>query len=202
MRFPKFVVTALLVGAASTAALVSNPARAAESSGDAFTVDPVHSMVVFRVGHMGVSYVYGMIWKPTGSYTLDFENAENSSLKIELHTENIDTGDERRDKHLSSPDFFNSKQYPTLTFEATSFESIGEGIMTVEGNLTMLGETKPTTATLQFIDEADTRQGHKSGFECTFTIKRSDFGMTAFLEGNGLGDEISLFVTVEGVLAE
>ena len=193
----KFSLSMALAGTIGAMAVLSSPSLARQGSGDAFTVDPVHSMVVFRIGHMGVSYAYGMIWQPTGSYTLDFANPGNSSLTIVLDTEKVDTGNERRDNHLRSPDFFNSKQYPKLTFEATSFEMVGENQMRVEGELTMIGQTKPVTAMVEFVDEGDTPQGHKSGFEAECTIKRSDFGMKFML--GGLGDEVTLMVGIEGI---
>jgi polyisoprenoid-binding protein YceI len=70
--------------------------------------------------------------------------------------------------------------------------------MKVTGELTMLGKTKPVVVTLSFVGEGETKQGYKSGFEAQFTVKRSEFGMTKYLEGNAISDEITLMVAVEG----
>jgi len=117
---------------------------------------------------------------------------------VTVQADGIDTGNERRDGHLRSPDFFNAKQYPTITFESTSIEQVGENRYEVEGELTLIGQTRPVTATLEWISEGETPQGYKSGFEAQFSIMRSDFGMDKFIEGGGLGDEVTIMVTVEG----
>lgn len=203
MRISKLIVAAALVAGILSAFVAARPAEAGESSGATFNVDPIHSMVVFRIQHVGVSYTYGMFWEPTGSYSLDFENPSNSSLSMTLGVEKISTGNERRDNHLKSPDFFNAKQYPEITFSATAFEKGEDGAMRVTGDLTLLGQTHPVTANVRFVDENEnTMQGHKSGFEADFEFDRSTFGMTKYIEGGGLGDTVSIYATVEGVIAE
>ena len=200
MRLKTLVIAAVIVGAGIGGTLgLPTPAAARQSSENTFELDPVHSMVVFRIKHMGVAYVYGSFWEPTGSYSLDAHNTTNSFVKIELDASKVDTGNDRRNGHLRSPDFFNAKQYPKITFESTSITT-GEGDgMEIKGNVTMVGQTKPVTARLRYIGEGDTPQGYKSGFEAEFVIKRSEWGMTKFLEHDSLGDEVSLFVTVEGL---
>lgn len=196
---------AALVGAvaAGAAAIVmpGSPAVASAARVDdarAFEVDSVHSMIVFRIKHMGVSYTYGMIHQPEGSYTLDFDNPENSSLEVTAKVENIDTGHDGRDKHLRSPDFFASRQFPEISFVATSFEKTGEGEMLVRGDLTLLGKTNPVETHLTWVGQATGERGTKSGFEAEFKIKRSEFGMSKYLEQDALGDEVTLYVTIEG----
>ena len=190
-------VAAIAIIGAST---IVQPAQARADDGAApFQVDAVHSAVIFRIQHLGVSYTYGRINSPTGSYNIDMANPSASMIDITLDTEKIDTANERRDNHLRSPDFFNAKQFPTISFKSESFEKTGDKSLKVRGKLTMLGVTKDVDANLEFVGEAQTQQGYKSGFECEFTIKRSDFGMTKYLEGNALGDEVTLYVTIEGV---
>ncbi len=188
--------------ALSVVGVVSMPqaaeARAAEDA-KPFQIDSVHSMVMFRIGHLGVSYTYGRFNAPTGAYNIDMANPSASMIEITLDAEKVDTGNERRDNHLRSPDFFNAKQFPTITFKSTSFEKTADNALKVRGKLTMLGVTKDVEANLEFVGEGQTPQGYKSGFESNFTINRSEFGMTKFLEGNSLGDEVTLYVTIEGV---
>lgn len=180
------------------AAAVVAASASAWAEGAAFTLDKVHSNVVFKIGHMGVANMYGMIHAPEGTYSLDFASPSSSKLEIKVLTENIDTGNEGRDRHLKSPDFFDTKQFPEISFVGKQFEKTGEKTMKVTGELTMLGKTQPVVATLSFVGEGETKQGFKSGFEAQFTIKRSEFGMTKYLEGNALSDEVSLMVAVEG----
>lgn len=177
------------------------PARAVAAEAamaEVFAVDPVHSMVMFRVGHLGVAYVYGRFNNPTGTFNLDFETPSASSMEISVKSENVDTGNEGRDRHLRSGDFFNAKQYPEITFKAASFEKTGAKTMTAKGDLTLHGVTKPVTVEIDFIGEGETRQGYKAGFEAVFTIKRSEFGMEGYLENNAIGDDVTLMVAIEG----
>lgn len=167
------------------------------AAGGAFKVDPIHSVVVFGIGHLGVARMYGTFAMPTGSFSIDPKNPAGSSIEISIDAEKVNTGAGKRDDHLRSPDFFNAKEFPKITFKSSSFEQSGS-TMQVKGDLTMLGVTKPITAAVQWLGEGNTPQGHKAGFEATFTIKRSDFGMTKYLEGDSIGDEVRLTVAIEG----
>lgn len=189
----------LLAGdSANTVAMPSVAAAQDESAG--FTVDPVHSMVFFKVGHLGVARNYGRFNDISGTYDIDLENPDDSFVDIEIATESVDTGNERRDNHLRSPDFFDAKQFPKATFTSDKVEVIdaGRNKVRVSGTMRMLGESRPVTAEVTKIGEAETRQGYKQGIEAIFTIKRSDFGMTKYLEGNAIGDEITVHVGLEG----
>lgn len=202
MKHSRKLMAAAVAGLVGVGALVAAPrseARpAAATQASAFEVDSVHSMIVFRIKHMGVSYTYGMIHQPEGSYTLDFENPSNSQLQVTANVEDIDTGHDGRDKHLKSPDFFASRQFPEITFVAKSFEKVDGDTMKVTGDLTLLGKTNPITTEVVWVGQATSDRGTKSGFEAEFKIKRSEFGMTKYLENDALGDEVTLYVTIEG----
>lgn len=186
MRLMNLVAAAALVVCSAAATLAM------------YTVDSGHSSVVFRIGHMGVANMYGAFHAPTGTYHFDLADPAKSAVEITIETAKIDTGSEGRDKHLRNADFFDVEKHPTITFKGTKFEKTGEKTMKVVGDLTMLGVTKPVTAMIEIIGEGETRQGYKSGFEANFTIKRSEFGMTKYLEGNAIGDEVKLMVAIEG----
>jgi len=189
---------AVIAGSAHSAA---QGQAAAAGGAKKFDLDPVHSMVIFRISHLGVGAIYGRFNEPTGTYNIDMANPSASFFEIALDTSKVDTASERRDNHLKSPDFFNAKQFPSITFKSASVEKSGEKKMKVHGALTMLGVTKVIDAELEFLGEGKTMQGYKSGFEAEFTIKRSDFGMMKYIEEKALGDEVKLIVTVEGKLA-
>lgn len=176
------------------------PAAAAPAAGAGkFAVDSVHSMVVFKISHMGLGFVYGRFNSPEGSFTIDLANPSASVLDIEVKTENVDTGSADRDKHLKNQDFFDTQKFAAITFKGKSFKKTGDKAMTVQGDLTMNGVTKSIEVPLKFIGENEkTPQGHKAGFEVNFTVKRSDYGMTKYIEGGMLGDEVNLFVNIEG----
>jgi polyisoprenoid-binding protein YceI len=170
-------------------------ATTAWSPAASYKVDPVHSFVTLKVNHLGVSYVWGRFDGPEGTFVTD---DGKESFEAKVLTDKIDTGNPKRDQHLKSPDFFNAKQFPELTFKSASAKKGGgENQYEVTGDLTVHGVTKSVTVTLTKVGEAHTPMGDRAGFEGTFTIKRSDYGMS-FMPG-AVGDEITVYVGMEGV---
>ena len=164
---------------------------------DTFKIDPVHSSVIFSVKHLGVADFYGDFREISGTVAFDAADPSKSSVDITVPVEKIDTRNEKRDQHLKSPDFFNAKQFPTLTFKSTKVEGSGDSY-SVTGDLTIHGVTKPVT--VQFKKGAETKgqQGEtRTGGEAKFTIKRSDYGMT-FMNGP-LGDDVNIILSLEGI---
>lgn len=178
----------------SAGSIFAAPARAADS----YKVDGTHSSVIFRIKHLGVSYFYGRFTDVSGTCVFDESDPTNSSIQIAIQTESIDTNDQKRDAHLKSPDFFNVRQFPTITFQSTKIKLAGEDKLDVSGNLTFHGVTKPIVISVERTGTGpDPWGGHRTGFETTLTIKRSDFGMDYML--SGLGDEVKLIVSIESV---
>src|SRR5690606_30561645 len=108
------------------------------------------------------------------------------------------SGNTKRDEHLRSPDFFSVKEYPEITFKSTSLKRTGEGAYEAAGTLTLRGQSKPLTVTLQQTGQGEGRGGvGVIGLEGRFTIKRSEFGMEYGL-GRGLSDDVELVVAIQG----
>ena len=196
------IAGALALGGIATLTPTLTPSATARQASEGeriFDVDPVHSMIFFRISHLDVSYTYGRFNEPTGVFNLDFDNPDASVISVEVPTTNVDTANEARDRHLRSADFFNAKQFPVLRFEATSFEKLDSDTMQVTGDLSLHGVTKEITVDLNYVGEGDTgRQGYKAGFEGEFTIMRSEYGMDKYQGEGALGDEVTLMVTFEG----
>jgi len=187
----------LLPGSAGDAGLVV--AQQADAGAATYAVDPVHSMVMFRVSHLDVAYVYGMFWKTDGSFRIDMDDLDDSVIEITVETGSIDTGNDARDTHLKGGDFFDVRRHPEMAFTAESFERIDDDTLRVTGPLTMLGQSREVTAEVTKVGERDTARGPKAGFEAEFTVKRSEWGMTKYVQDEGgLGDEVTLNVTIEG----
>ena len=192
MRNVKFVLVA--VAAAASALALSSPVRAAET----WEIDPVHTEVLFAVSHLGVSTQYGRFNDLSGKIVLDEENPENSSIELEIKTASVDTGDEKRDQHLRSPDFFNAKQFPVIRFVSTGIEKTGESAYEISGELTMHGTTKPLTVTFERLGTTTTpKKETVTGGTTSFTVERSDFGVD-YLVGP-VGDEVELMISVEAI---
>lgn len=183
------------------AATVLTAAATANADG-AFTIDNVHSTVIWRIKHLGVSYSYGRFDKISGSFIIDPADASKNSIDVTVATDSINSANGKRDEHLKSPDFFSAKEFGTLTFKSKSFkkgaEVNGEQSYDVVGELTLLGKTKEITVQVRDTGRGPgMRGGEVSGVETTFTIKRSDFGMN-YLVGKGLSDEVQITVALEG----
>lgn len=166
-------------------------------AGDTYKVDPVHSTVFFKVKHFGVGYVYGRFNSFSGSLSFDDANAADSSIAVTVNSASVDSGNAGRDKHLKSPDFFNVKEFPEVTFKSTAIKKIDDHNYEVTGDLTLLGVTKPITAKVERVGTAaDPRGGERSGMEAVFTIKRLDYGMKFMPQA--LGDEVTVTAALEG----
>lgn len=193
--------TLCMAGFAPLTAPAPTTARAA----DAFKVDNVHSAVVYRIKHLSVSYHYGRFDKLEGSFLLDADNPGSGKIDLTVPVESLNSNSADRDKHLRSPDFFSAKEFPTITFKSTSIAKKGAGkdegetLFEVKGDLTLHGQTRPITAEVRgYGVRPGPRGGEVSGLETTFTIKRTDFGMD-YMAGTGmLGDDVTIFVSVEG----
>jgi polyisoprenoid-binding protein YceI len=187
----------------SLAWLMSAPAWSLAA--DTYVVDPAHTSVVFSVSHTGLSFTYGFFRKTAGAYILDKTNPANCRFQFSIDTDSLDTNHADRDKHLRSAEFFNVQEFPAITFESTkcSLMSSQEGgvLYQVTGNLTIHGVTRQVTIPLRMLGEGRGPHGdQRSGFLCQTDIKRSDFGMTGWLDS--VGDAVGITVSFEGVLRE
>lgn len=186
MRFRSVVAVLVLTLAASLA-----------QAADTYKLDPVHSFVIFRIKHLDVSYSYGQFKEPTGTVVFDAADPSKSSFTLEIKADNLDTHNLKRDQHLKSPDFFDAKQFPTISFKSTAVKSAGENKLEVTGDLTLHGVTKSITVTVEKTGEAQTQMGYRIGFESTVTLKRTDYGMTTMI--GPAGDDVTLRISLEGV---
>jgi polyisoprenoid-binding protein YceI len=185
-RLPVPVVTAVLFAVVAAA-----PARAA----DEYAVDPMHTGVNFKIAHLGLSWTYGRFNDFSGSFAIDPDLAK-CSFSLTIQAESIDTNNAKRDEHLRSPDFFNAKQFPRITFQSTAVKAIKDGYE-VTGDLTLHGVTRSVTFPLVGGRKAEfPKRVERTGFSAEWVLKRSDFGMTKFIEA--VGDEVHIAVSFEG----
>jgi polyisoprenoid-binding protein YceI len=163
--------------------------------GETLAVDPVHSSAVFRIKHMEATYLYGRINGPEGTVVYDAAKPEASSFDVKLKADNIDTANKMRDGDLKGPNYFNAKEFPTLTFKSTAVKKVDANHMEVTGDLTIHGVAKSVTVSVEHTGDGKNMKGTAvSGFETTFTINRSDFGMK---EQQGVGNEVKIMVALE-----
>ena len=167
-----------------------------------FEIDDVHSMAMFRIHHMGAGQFWGRFNDVSGNFAFEEGKSEGLRFDVTIKTESVDSGNESLDKHLRSPDFFAAKDFPAMTFKSSAARKTGDRTYDVDGELTMLGVTKPITAKVEFCGAADMGRGRKAGFEAQFTVKRSDFGMKYGVDKGAIGDEVKVVVGLEGGAAK
>lgn len=193
------VARPLLSSLLAAALLAALPGTSRAQRWEEFTVDPVHSSVVFGIQHWGFSTFYGRFTDIAGSFRTLVGHPNRGRVEIRIRADSVDTGNEKRDAHLRSEDFFHAERYPLITFESTQvLTTMGTRTFFLVGNLSMLGVTRPIRLRVEHVGSGpDPRGGYRSGYRITGNIRRSDYGMTTMLDG--LGDDIELIFGVEGV---
>ncbi len=166
-----------------------------------WTIDASHSEVGFTVRHL-MSKVRGQFRTFEGTLTVADTPLE-SSVKASIDLSSVDTGNEQRDNHLRSNDFFSVEDTPTMEFESTEIIDRG-GVLVARGNLTIKDVTKPIDLTLDYLGVGtDPWGGSRVGFEGTTTLSRKEFGVdfNIPLEGDKLviGDKVNVVIAVEAV---
>jgi polyisoprenoid-binding protein YceI len=166
-----------------------------------WVLDPTHSELQFKVKHLMISNVTGTIKTIEGSIESDGDTFTNTKIAFKAEIGSIDTGNEQRDGHLKSPDFFDAASHPSIAFESTHYNAAEDK---VTGNLTIKGVTKPVTLDVEFAGTNKDPYGNfKAGFSITGKINRTDFGLiwNAALETGGVmvSEEVKLMAEVQFV---
>jgi polyisoprenoid-binding protein YceI len=179
---------------AGSLVIVANGALATEES---YTIDPVHSQPIFEVRHMGYSLQRGSFTKLSGKITLDRE-ARKGGVDIAIDTAPIRTIGPRLDAHVKGEDFFDVAKYPTVAFKSSNLIFDGDRVAAVDGELTLLGVTKPVTLKVSDVvcGEHPVNKRPMCGAEATALIKRSEWGMTYGIP-RAVGDEVRIIAPIE-----
>ncbi len=167
-----------------------------------FTFDKVHSQVLFFVNHLGFSNSQGEFNDYDGELLIDTDNLANSKVNVSINTASVDMGDDAWDKHLRNEDFFDVEKYPTMDFVSKRIILTGANTMIVNGELTILGVTKPAGlyVTLNRVGEHPFSKKTIAGFSARAKINRSDWGMNYGLPA--IGDEVDIRLEVEAAKVE
>ena len=190
--FARRLVLATLIAAASFSA----------QAADKYDIDPTHTQVQFTYNHLGFSNITGRFDEVGGEFLFDAADPTKSSVSITIPVSSISTGVDKLDEHLLKADFFDATQFPTATFKSTAVTAAGEGKLAVAGDLTIHGVTRPVVldVTINGIGEHPMRKLPAAGFDASAKIKRSDFGVGAYVPA--VGDEVTLRITVEATKAK
>jgi len=171
-------------------------AAAPAPAADAYALDTAHAGVTFKISHVGISWTYGRFNELNGDFTIDTADPSKCSFTMNIKSASIDTGNQKRDEHLRSPDFFNVKQYPVITFKSTAVKPAKDGYE-VTGDFTMHGVTKSITFPMTGGKTAEFPKGvQRTGFTADLVLKRADYGIDKF--AGAVGDDIHISVSFEG----
>ena len=166
-----------------------------------WSIDPVHSSIGFSVRHLMVSKVRGTFGVFTGAITIAEDGSPSVTADIDVSS--VTTGNDQREAHLKSADFFDVAKYPTATFRSTGVRADGDGFL-VDGEFTLKGVTKPISLNLEY-NGVNPGMGHGevAGFEASVVLNRKDFGIDIDmpLESGGavVGDKVTITLAIEAL---
>ncbi len=172
-------------------------AQAQSGAGTTYQVDNVHSSVIFAIRHAGVGRFYGRFNELKGDFSYNQDSDELGRIRMEVAVDSIDTNNKLRDSHLTASDFFNSRQFPAISFQSTRVQKVADGRFRVTGDFEMHGQTHPITAEVEWLGVGEFRGKALGGFEARFELDRTKWGLTKWSDGT-LGNSVELIVSVEG----
>lgn len=174
-------------------------ASAPAFSAEPYAFDPSHTSISYSIDHMGLSEMHGVFRKFDGTLMLDTGDLSKSSVSVKIDTASIDTGVDKLDEHLRTPDFFDVGKYPQISFTSTAVEPTGANSFKLTGDLTLHGVTKSVTldASMRTIASHPFRKVPAAGFRATGTLNRSDFGIVTY--PGALGEVVKIRIDTETV---
>jgi len=170
---------------------------------DTYNLDKAHTQISFTVSHLVISHVSGAFRDFNGIINYDPSDVTKSTVDVHIMASSVNTGDDKRDGHLKSPDFFDVQKFPELTFKSTKIEKKGDGFIAY-GPLTIHGVSKDVE--LPFTIAGTIKDGMGKTHlvaRSSLTINRKDYGLTwnRAVEGGGVlvGEEVKIDLSVEAV---
>lgn len=190
-----FMIAAALALPAGAQAAATNDVAKVE--GGQFTVDKSHAKILFSIEHFGFSIYYGIFTDFDASLRFNPKQLTKSAVDVTVHMAGIDTTNPKLDAHLKSADFFDVAKYPTATFKSTGIVVTGPTTGRITGDLTLHGVTRPIVLNATFIGGGvnPLTKAYVVGFSATATLKRSDYGVKAFIPA--VGDAVNLIISGE-----
>lgn len=191
--FALLFVAAFSTAAAAQTSVSKDTTRAPTG---AYKLETAHSLVIFSIGHLGLTDYYGRFDKLAGTLNFDSNQPEKSATTITIDTTSVDTPSDRLNTELKSDNVFATGKFPNATFKSTSIAKTGADTGRITGDLTIRGVTKPVVLDVVFNGGAKNPLGggYSLGFRGTTTIKRSDFDMTNMMWSPYVGDTVTLIV--------
>ncbi|MDO8963273.1 MAG: YceI family protein [Coriobacteriia bacterium] len=173
-----------------------------------WTVDPTVSSVTFKIGHLAISKVRGTFTRWGGTLVMDDRGMADSAAEVWVETASVNTHEAARDDETRSERFLDVASFPRIMFRSTAVDVIDPSLLTMTGDLTLHGVTRPVRVEARYNGRAKDGEGRtRMGWEAELTVRREDFGLLwhpALEQVSGflLGDEIEVTIDLEAVLEE
>jgi len=181
---------------------VSSVFFATSAAAQVYNIDPSHTYPSFEADHMGLSVWRGKFTKTSGKIVLDRQSKSGGSVEISIDASTIDFGHAKMNEKARGDEMFNVAKYPVVHFKSTALKYEGDKLIAVDGEMTMLGITKPLSLSMTHF-KCLIHHLHKRevcGADAHGRFDRSDFGMNIGLPR--FSPEIKLAIQVEGIRAD
>lgn len=177
---------------------ISAAAAPAFAAPETYNVDSTHTFANFSYSHFGMSTQLSKFTKTTGTVTLD-KAAKTGAVDVVIDTKSVDTGYDTFNEHIQGEDFLDTAKYPTATFKSTKVVFKGDKPVSITGDLTLKGVTKPVTLTVKSFQCMPHPMLKKDacGATATAIVKRTDFNMGKYAPY--VGDEVTITLPVEAI---
>ena len=166
-----------------------------------WTIDVAHSKIGFKVKHLGISNVRGEFREYDAEISMDGNDLGTLQASATIHTTSIDTGNDRRDNHLRSDDFFGSEEFPAMTFESSAVQNVDGANFELVGELTIRDVTKEVVLEGEFLGSAKMGEEQRAGFEARTTVNRMDYNLSwnRLTEAGGfvVGHDVEIILELE-----
>jgi len=167
-----------------------------------YTLDPTHTTVAFLIDHVGYAKTLGLFTEVTGTFSFDQSTNTVSDIIVTVGTASVNTANEARDKHVRNADFLNVKEFPEMSFKAATATIDESGSGSIEGTLTLLGQTRPLVLDVQLNKAEKYPFGHKKftlGVSASGELMRSEYGMDYGVANALVGDAVTLILETEAI---
>ncbi len=162
-----------------------------------YLIDNDHTSIVFAISHFGLSYTYGRFNQCSGSFELQEGQPGEAGFAFKIDAKSIDTNNDERDQHLRSPEFFDTDQFPEISFQTIGIKKVDD-LYEVTGELKIRDQVRVVIMPMRLVAVGKGPKGKmRAGFFAKFTLKRSEFGMDKML--GAIGDNVAVTFSFEGI---